>query len=327
MRAEKWRQGDEIRIISPSRTMSIIAAEQRELSKQRLEDLGLRVSFGRHVEETDIFLSSSIVSRITDLHEAFLDPNVKGILTTIGGFNCNQLLRHLDYSIIRANPKRLCGYSDITALSNAIYANTGLITYSGPHFSTFGMLHGLAYTIDYFRKMMFEEDEVTVVSAAEWSDDSWYLNQEDRQFMQNEGPFVIQEGKAEGVIVGGNQCTFNLLHGTAYMPDLTNAILFLEDDYEVSPLNFDRDLQSIIHQPGFAGVQGIVIGRFQKASQMTRELLIEIVTSKQELAGILVIADLDFGHTSPQFTFPIGGRASIEANGREIRLAIRDNVK
>ncbi|MCJ7436116.1 MAG: LD-carboxypeptidase [Anaerolineales bacterium] len=87
----------------------------------------------------DAFDSSPITSRVADIHAAFADPKVKGILTAIGGYNSNQLLRYLDYDLIRANPQILCVFSDITALGTAIYARTGMISYSGPHFSTFGM--------------------------------------------------------------------------------------------------------------------------------------------------------------------------------------------
>ncbi|WP_152392407.1 S66 family peptidase [Paenibacillus guangzhouensis] len=323
MRARKLQPGDEIRIISPSRSMAMIAEDQRELAKRRIEALGFTVTFGQHYLEVDDFISSPIAARVHDLHQAFLDPNVAGILTTIGGYNSNQLLSEIDFSIVQANPKRLCGYSDITALGNAIYARTGLITYSGPHFSTFGMLHGLTYTIDHFRNMMMEDEAITVLPSDTWSDDPWYLDQESREFIPNGGSYVIQAGEAEGIIIGGNLCTLNLLQGTDFMPSLANAILFIEDDLESSPQTFDRDLQSLIHQPGFDGVQAIVIGRFQKASGMTQDLLRQIITSKKALAHLPVIADVNFGHTTPQLTFPIGGRARVIA-GEEIELIISE---
>lgn len=75
----------------------------------------------------DNFSSSSISSRIDDLHDAFLDKNIHGIFTVIGGYNSDQLLEKIDYDIIKNNPKILCGFSDITALSNAIFAKTGLV--------------------------------------------------------------------------------------------------------------------------------------------------------------------------------------------------------
>lgn len=324
MIADKLKPGDELRIISPSRSLSIISAQQRKIAKEQLEGLGFRISISTNSFDTDDFSSSSIEARIEDLHEAFLDPNVKGILTTIGGFNSNQLLRYIDYSIIAANPKRLCGYSDITALSNAIYAQTGLVTYSGPHFSTFAMLHGNEYTIEHFRNLMMNDTEIGVKPSTHWSDDLWYRDQERREFIKNEGPYIINDGEANGTIIGGNLCTLNLLQGTEYMPSLKDSILFIEDDYESSPVTFDRDLQSLIHQPGFQDVQGLVIGRFQKGSNMTKELLTQIVHSKEELSEIPVIADVDFGHTTPMITYPVGGQASLIAYGARIELRISE---
>jgi muramoyltetrapeptide carboxypeptidase LdcA involved in peptidoglycan recycling len=107
------------------------------------------------------------------------------------------------------------------------------------------------------------------------------------------------------------------------MPSLKNSILFLEDDgmnESYSAVMFDRHLQSIIQQPGFVGVKGIVIGRFQKKSEMNIDKLKYIISTKKELDNIPVIVDADFGHTTPIFTFPIGGKARMYAKGNEVKL-------
>ena len=135
----KLRPGDEIRVIAPSRSLSVIPDDQHAIATERMAELGLRVSFGRRVRQQDEFSSSPVASRVADLHEAFADPGVRGVLTIIGGFNANQILRTLDWDLIAAQPKVLCGYSDITALQNAMLARANLVTYSGPHFSTFSM--------------------------------------------------------------------------------------------------------------------------------------------------------------------------------------------
>jgi len=295
-----------------------LSPENREIATKRLEELGFTVSFSDHVEEQDEFDSSSLQSRITDLHAAFEDKNVKGMFTVIGGFNSNQLLKYIDYDLIKKNPKILCGYSDITALSNAIYAKTGMVNYSGPPYSAFAMKLGFDYTLEYFKKCLMEDKPFVVEPSAEWSDDEWYKDQAAREFIKNPGGFVIHEGEADGTLIGGNICTLNLLQGTEFMPPLDNSILFIEDDYESLPHTFERDLQSLIHLPEFSGVKGIVIGRFQKASQMKRKLLEKIINTKKELANIPVIADVDFGHTSPMITFPIGGKVRISGSKIEI---------
>lgn len=309
--AEKLMPGDEVRVIAPSRSLSIISQELRDTARKRFEELGLKLSFGQHVEEIDDFNSSSIESRIQDLHDAFLDTNVKGVITVIGGYNSNQLLREIDWSIIEANPKVFCGFSDITTLSNAMLAKAGLVTYSGVHYSTFGMKEQFEYSYEYFKRCIMQNDPVQVHPSEVWTDDAWFLNQDDRRPIRNEGWLVLNEGNASGMLIGGNLCTLNLLQGTEYMPNLDGAILFIEDDEESAAANFDRDLVSLIQQPGFERVKGIVIGRFQNASKITNSLLTKIVASKKELQGIPVIANVDFGHTSPIITFPIGGDVEI----------------
>ncbi|MBY8913981.1 LD-carboxypeptidase [Bacillus sp. YC2] len=322
MYAKKLQKGDQIRIVSPAQSMSVMSEEQINAAKTKIEQLGFRVSFSEHAKETNECNSSSIESRVQDLHDAFFDPDVKAILTTLGGFQSNQLLRYLDYEKIKQHPKILCGYSDITALSHAIYQKTGLVTYSGPHFSTFAMKKGLDYTIDYFLACCAADKPYEVLASNTWSDDKWYLNQDDRRFHPNPGPLVIQPGYAEGTLIGGNLCTLNLLQGTEYFPEMKQAVLFIEDDYMSDVNMFDRDLQSMIHLPAFSAVKGIVIGRFQKASHVSEKALRNVIHTKEELSSMPVIANADFGHTSPIMTFPVGGTCRIDAASDGARIWI-----
>lgn len=291
--------------------MPWMTEELQTQAKARFKELGLNLSFGKYVMEIDEFSSSSIAHRVEDLHDAFRDTSIQLIITVIGGFNSNQLLRYLDYDLIRKNPKILCGYSDITALGNAIFAKTGLVTYSGPHFFSFGAKKGFDYTLEYFKKCLMSEAPFEVLPSEQWSDDRWANDQEHRNFMRNEGWWVLNEGSAQGTIIGGNMGTFNLLHGTEFMPDIADSILFLEDDDETHVAGVDRFLQAIIHQPGFEKVRGIVFGRFEPKTAMTRELLTQIVKTKKELAHLPVTANVDFGHTTPIITFPIGGEVEV----------------
>lgn len=315
---EKLKAGDEIRVIAPALSLSIVSKNNTNYAIQTLESLGLTVTFGRNVYEKDIFSSSSIQSRLDDLHNAFQDKNVKGILAVIGGSNSNQLIKYLDYDLIQKNPKIFCGFSDITALQNAIFHKTGLVTYSGPQFSSFGMKKGLDYTLDFFKNTFFKKlTSITLTPSNSWSDDPWFLDQENRVFYDNEGFWIIHPGKASGTIIGGNICTFQLLHGTNYMPSLEDTIVFIEADSITQGHcveEFDRDLQSLIHQPNFNKVNALVIGRFEKKFGMNLEKLKLIVDSKKELKKMPIIANVDFGHTMPMITFPIGGTCEIYAN-------------
>jgi len=313
---EKLKIGDEIRVIAPSRSLSLMPEKFIQLAKTNLEAIGFKVSFSKNCRESDIFMSSSVKSRVDDIHDAFKDKNVKAIFTAIGGYNSNQLLKYLDYDLIKNNPKILCGYSDITALTNAITAKTGLVTYSGLHFSTWGMKKQFEYNLEYFKKCLMAQEEFIIEPSKTWSDDMWYKDQDNRDIQKNEGYIILNKGNAEGHIFGGNLCTFNLLQGTEFMPDIKDSILFIEDDDmagEYFSVEFDRNLQSLIHQPGFDKVKAIIIGRFQKKTDMSLDKLKQII-KKPELKKIPIIANVDFGHANPIFTFPIGGTASLKVN-------------
>ncbi len=311
---EKLKKGDEIRIIAPARSLAIIGREIQEIADKKFSELSLKLSFGKHVNEIDEFSSSSIKSRVEDIHEAFSNKNINAVITVIGGFNSNQLLKYIDWDLIKNNPKIFLGYSDITALNNAIFTKTGLVTYSGPHYSTFGQKLGFNYSLEYFKKCLMTDEPFQIFPSKNWSgNDNWWVNQNKRNFIVNQGYLVVNEGEAKGTILGANICTLNLLQGTEYFPDLTNSVLFIEDDYESQSHTFDRDLQSLIHQSTFNKVKGIVIGRFQNESKITNRLLIKIIKTKKELDKIPVVVNVDFGHTDPKITFPIGGEVKIVA--------------
>ena len=158
-----------------------------------------------------------------------------------------------------------------------------------------------------------------------WSDDLWFINQEDRTFVKNEGWQVINAGKAEGTIVGGNLGTFDLLLGSPYRPVFEkHTVLFIEDCFTSEATDagsFERNLQALIYQPDFENVSGIVIGRFQKASDVTKEKLEYIIKSKKALDRMPVLANVDFGHTTPLLTLPIGGECCLDTES--MLLAVR----
>lgn len=184
------------------------------------------------------------------------------------------------------------------------------------------MKKGLDYTQEYFLSCCASDDPFEILPSSEWSDDRWFLDQENRRFYPNNGPVVIQEGYAKGTLIGGNLCTLNLLQGTEYFPETEHTILLIEDDYMSDIHMFDRDLQSLIHLPAFSHVKAILIGRFQKASNVSMDLVKAMIETKKELSGIPIIANINAGHTSPIATFPIGGTCRIEAISGTSRIWI-----
>lgn len=309
---EKLQRGDIVRVVAPSWSLSIIDKNVKTLAEQALGDMGLIVTYGDHVFECDLFCSSSVESRVEDIHKAFLDPNVKGILTVIGGWNSNQLLQYLDWALIKAHPKVFCGFSDVDALNNAMFAKTGLVTYSGPHFIFFGQKYHFECTREHFEKALMSNQPFLLEPSSHWSDDEWYINQEERHLIQNKGLIVIHEGEGEGILVGCNLYTLTILQGTEYSPKLSDVILFIEEAKFSIPQVFDRNLQSLVQQKGFM-IRGLVLGRFQQGA-MTEDQLIHILQSKKELQDIPIIANADFGHTDPKATIPIGGTVRMQAS-------------
>ncbi len=323
----KLNDSDQVRVIAPSRSMVILNEETCDIANETLKSLNLNIAFGNNVmKTTEYYTTASVKNRVDDLHNAFQDKEVKCILTAIGGYNLNQILPSIDYELIKNNPKIICGYSDITALLVAIYAKTGMITFHGPHYSSFGMKLGNEYTIKYFKDLLFKDKEIKIKSSQEYSDDAWYLNQEERKFIKNKGMKVINPGKAKGIIIGGNLCTLNLLQGTEFFPKIDDdIILFLEDD-GASGSNFlsefDRNLVSLMQTELFKQVKGLVLGRAQIESEMSEEKWLALV-NKPELKNMPIIINADFGHTTPMFTFPIGGFCQINAQKEKIEIVIR----
>jgi muramoyltetrapeptide carboxypeptidase LdcA involved in peptidoglycan recycling len=314
MKPEKLKPGNKILVIAPSYSLSIVSRSVRLIANDSLASLGLSVSYGENAEQSNEYKSSPVTTRISDIHRAFADKEIKGILTAIGGFNANQLLKHLDWSLLKNNPKIFCGYSDISVLLNAIYKKTGLITYLGPHYSTFGQLKELSYTLDYFKKCLFSDLSFPIIASQSWTDDEWWLNQEDRHPINNEGWLIVNRGQARGTAIGGNISSLLLIAGTDYMPDIRGSILFLEEEGIYNINEFDRELESFIQLPNFSGVRGLVIGRFQQKSSLTEKEIIALIKSKSELDKMPVVIQADFGHTNPMFTIPIGGLVELTAN-------------
>jgi muramoyltetrapeptide carboxypeptidase LdcA involved in peptidoglycan recycling len=106
------------------------------------------------------------------------------------------------------------------------------------------------------------------------------------------------------------------------MPSLKGTVLFIEDDKDCNPELFDRFIQGLICQKDFNDVKGVVIGRFDNNSGMVQDKLINIIKSKIELRDIPIVCDVDFGHTYPMITFPIGGDVKLVASDKNIQIDI-----
>lgn len=315
---KRLKKGDHIRVVSPSSSIERIGGFEANLAaKEKLEDLGFKLSFSEHYFENDMFDSSPIASRVADLEAAFVDESVDAILTTIGGFNSNELLPYLDFDLIARHPKIFCGYSDTTALLNAIYAKTGMETYMGPAYSSFKMDLGQQYQTEAWLKAV-TQDSYELTPSSEWSSDAWYLPDAPRTFYPTEWK-VYNPGQASGIAIGGNISTLNLLTGTEFAPRSDKYILFLEEAEDDDYLIIARHLTALLQ--AYPNPQAVVFGRFPKETKMTEEILLAILDKHPILKTIPVLYDLDFAHTQPLFTIRIGGHVELDADAFTIRFS------
>jgi muramoyltetrapeptide carboxypeptidase LdcA involved in peptidoglycan recycling len=220
-----------------------------------------------------------------------------------------QLLEGFNFGLLTSYPKIFCGYSDAGVLWNAIFARTRIVTYYGPNFSTFMNRKAGDYTSRCFQDCLFTPEPLALRPSETWSDDIWIMNQETRTFHRASGWWPVQEGEAEGTLIGGSIHSLNLLQGSEYAPGLEDSILCLEHPSEgkASLLSLDTMLRALALQPGFKGVRGLVIGRYTRAAEIAPNDLRAMLQSIPATASLPVAANFDFGHTTPMMTLPIGG--------------------
>jgi len=308
----KLQKGDEIRVIAPSMSWHRKQQAAYERAVKFLESQGFVVSFGRNVKAEERFGTGPVEARLQDLHDAYADAKVKAIIALGGGWSANALLPGIDWELLRRNPKPLIGFSDITVLVNAVFAMTGTVNYLGPNFSGLGRRKGSEYSRENLLNVLTGSQPPSLVKSRQW------LREDAGPLVKTRPWKVLQAGTAEGTLVGGNIGTFYLLQGTPYQPRLDRPIILaVEDDDEAgknSAREFDRRLESLLQLPGMReNLRGVLVGRFQPSSGVTLPDVAYILT-RMQLGGIPIMYDLDFGHTWPMMTLPIGGEVQIRAD-------------
>lgn len=317
-------KGDAIGIVSPSSPVAAFCPRRLQRGVEELQKRGFKVKLGKHVSERYKHTAGTVQQRVEDIHAMFIDEEVKAIVCTIGGLNSNQLLEHLDYDLIKAHPKIFMGFSDITALLNAVHAKTGLVTFLGPallpQFAEFGGT--LPYTWEYFEKTVMTGGEIKIETSKEWTDEFTPWDKEDnrpRVMKPNDGIKMLKPGKASGIMVGGNIGTLLLLNGTPYMPSLQDVILCVEEDEVETPATIDRFFTQLRHIDAFSKVKGMLIGRFNsKVGFKKEDSLEDIVLDATKGYDFPILYDLDFSHTDPMITIPLGGKCDMDAESKSI---------
>ncbi len=306
-------KGDEIRVIAPSQSWGKRKYQRGyERAKERLESLGYKVTYGKSVKNVLHFGTATREDRANDFNEAYMDKNVKLVMALSGGWSANEVLPLIDWQVVITNPKPLIGFSDITILLNAIYAKTGVSGFLGPNFSTFGRMPEWQYTFNNF-SMVMQGSTSQFVKSRSWGESG-------RKRHKTKGWQALETGEANATLLGGNLGTFYLLQGTEYQPKFNEPFIFLlEDDDEASSytaVEVSRRFESLLQLPNFRdNLQGLMVGRFQEGSNVSEKDIASIIASKN-LGSIPIAYNVDFGHTLPMLTLPIGQNVSLRVNSK-----------
>jgi muramoyltetrapeptide carboxypeptidase len=229
------RKGDTIAFISPSSRVNTLFSRRLQKATSFFQDHGFKIKI-IYNETLHSDHLSAIQLRCSEVHSAFSDPDVKAIICTIGGLSANELLPHLDYDLIRNNPKIFCGYSDITILHNALFTQCGLRTFYGPAvIPEFGEASGpIKFTAEHFFTMMMDRAEKQSIpqSATHIMDFKNWLSADEadtpRTLIPAPGWKWLKSGKLQGELFGGCLPSLVQLCGTKYLPDYTGRILLVE---------------------------------------------------------------------------------------------------
>jgi muramoyltetrapeptide carboxypeptidase len=321
LKAPRLRRGDVVGIVSPSWGGAGAFPHRVERGVAQLEALGYRVRLGRHALNQHGFVSDTPEHRVSDLHELFLDPSVRLILAAIGGDHSCHLLPLLDFDVIRRHPKALVGFSDITVLNVAIWQATGLVTFNGPalltDFAEYPAM--LDYTQRGFLEALTTGDAVGRVGpSSAWTEEmlAWETKadlERARASTPSEGWTWLKPGIGEGVLVGGCLESLQHLRGTRFWPDWYETIFFFEtSENKPSPSKVDGLLMDYENMGVFENLRGMLVGRSMRYSREEVAQLRDIILERTRRYDFPIVTDMDFGHTSPQLTLPIGCRARID---------------
>jgi muramoyltetrapeptide carboxypeptidase len=304
----RLKPGDTLGLIAPG---SYISEDELKDSKENLEKLGYKVLYNDRILSKTGYLAGTDVSRAEEINSMFANKEVDGIICARGGYGCSRILPLLDYELIKNNPKILIGYSDITALLNAIYSETGLVTFHGP----VGISSFNEFSVTYFNEVLVHPEKDLVLISAKGEDEK-----------DNNGIKTIVSGKAVGELVGGNLSVLNSLIGTKYDFNGEGKIIFLEEIGE-EPYRIDRMLTQLIQSGKFDKAAGIAMGVFKDCEPKEKDpsfstsfSLMEVLFDRLSNLKIPVIYGMAFGHIKNKFTLPVGIKAELDTVSQTITL-------
>lgn len=308
IKPKKLKKGDTIGLVAPGYA---IKPEVLEKALATLKDMGFNTYHTERLTGNYGYFSNIDEERAKDVNEMFANPKIDGILCARGGYGCTRILDQLDYENIKNNPKVLIGFSDITALIQAIYKETGLVCFHGPVGSTIDD----TYSQKYFKKVLMKGKDSQKIKNAKLTDPKFLENPEYERY-------TITPGFCEGELAGGSLTLVNALIGTPHEIDFTGKLVFLED-VEEAPYRIDRMLTQLIEGATFKKAKGVVFGVCKGCDREKKEdnfTLKEVIMDRIASLGIPAAYGASFGHVPNNCTLPVGIRASFNADEMSLEL-------
>ena len=296
---QRLKKGDVIGVVAPSNPIIDENIEELERARKIVEDAGFKVKYSKNLFSNTNGYSATSREKAEDINEMFRDKDVKMIWCAKGGQNSNSTFEYLDYDLIKSNPKIICGYSDITSLTNIITAKTGLVTFSGTNFKTIAT-----------DETNHSYNEV----IKRFVDGSLELGLEGEKYE------TLNEGVAEGQLIGGNLSLTRGLVSGKYSIDFTDKILFLEElGIDTTPVIMSNFLYYMKQNGVFDKIKGLWIGNYEHESGISLEkVILDVLEGEYDFP---IIKSNNFGHTETKTVIPIGTKARIDTkNARKIEL-------
>jgi muramoyltetrapeptide carboxypeptidase len=332
--------GESIGFFSPSSAATAWAPKRTARAIQFLEEKGFRTRAGSLTGQQDAWRSGSAEARAEELNALLRNPDVRCVMSTIGGLNSNALLPFLDYDAFRRDPKPVVGYSDVTAILFGLYAQTGIGTFYGPALTaSFGEFPPLveetwAQFADIVMGRAPRPHEYLRPEA--WSEEFLDWENQDRPKKTNPNRWItLRTGRACGRLIAGNLNTLSGIWGTPYMPEIRlGDILMIEDSLHTAA-EVERGFTHLALAGVFDRIAGLILGKHelfdsQKSGRKALEILDEVLVNhrrSRESAGpfqqyreIPVLAEFDCCHTHPMFTLPIGAEVELDATDQRVVL-------
>ena len=307
-KSPRLRPGDVVGLIEPAGFTD--DEFDLRLVEENVRAMGLVPKAAPHLLQRYGYLAGKDEARAADVNAFYADEAVRAVFAVRGGWGCARILPHLDFDRIRANPKLLIGFSDITALHLAFAARAGFATIHGPNAaSSWGEL-----SWNSFRELAFEAGTPL------------YRNPEatdDRLVQTRWRTRTLRPGKASGRLLGGNLTVLAALAGTPYLPDFDGAILFLEDVAEAE-YRIDRMLTQLALAGILRRVAGVIFGQCTDCRASTPSYggftLSQVLKQHFEPLGVPAFQGALIGHVANQFSIPVGIRAEMDAEAGTIRI-------